>query len=64
MAVGGAVVVHKQLGIYVYGSGIKQASGFFAAGITMPSGILLHRQLSLIPEQCGGPVRKPTGSLL
>lgn len=28
MAVVAAVVVHKQLGIYVYGCGIKQASGF------------------------------------
>lgn len=42
MAVMGAVVAHKQLGIYVYGCGIKQENGFCAAGITVPSGVLFQ----------------------
>lgn len=48
MTVMGAVVVQKQLGIYMYGCGIKHASRFHAAFITMSSRILLHRQLGLI----------------
>lgn len=64
MAVMGAVGVHEQLGNHIYGCGAKQASGFCAASITMQFGILLHRQLSFILEECRGPVRKPTGSLL
>lgn len=64
MAVMGAVVAHKQLGIYVYGCGIEQENGFCVAGITVPSGVLFHRQLSLVLEQCRGPARKALGSLL
>lgn len=51
-------------GIYVYGCGIEQENGFCVAGITVPSGVLFHRQLSLVLEQCRGPARKALGSLL
>lgn len=54
MAVMGAVVVHKHLGIYIYGCGIKRASGFCTVDITTASGILLRGQLSRILEQCRG----------
>lgn len=54
MAVMGAVVVHKHLGIYIYGCGIKRASGFCAVDITAVSRILLQGQLSHILEQCRG----------